>query len=73
MHWRLTAPVAMTDEERLAVDGLLVYHGFAEADRDWMIASCPSWEWATSLYPIERGPWPIRKAGAAWSGGSVVT
>ncbi len=72
MHWRLAPPVAMTDADRVAVDGLLVYHGFSRADRDWMIATCPSWEWAMYLYPIEKGPWPMRRTGQPWPGGMRV-
>ncbi len=68
MHWRLTPPPVMTDADRVAVDGLIAYHGFAEADRDWMIASCPSWEWAMRLYPIELGPWSMRPPGQPWPG-----
>jgi len=41
----------MSDEDRLAIDGLLTMAGVSERNRKWMVPSCPSLKRARELYP----------------------
>jgi hypothetical protein len=40
-------------DERLAIEGLLIWHRFSVFERAWMAPTCPSLAVALQLYPIE--------------------